>query len=248
MAMPESGSGMPEFPLHLGRLTVPQRWLCAVNSEEAAAAAADPDAGLVAEFFREHSDPERPTKATGVHILCFRTETYAALEVSTRSLAVAEIICSDEDPSAKEDLMRLATVVNHREHLKGWPSHRWWGGVADIEAELTPCDSHSPACKCNLPGSAVCQTLCAIDHVHTVHTRCCGPACQTLRLASCEVHLARAGAGDAEGGAAAESAGYTATISLYLEAAAFDLDARLNAGAARADFSAELPVQTAWPQ
>ena len=137
----------PDFPLHLGRLTVPQRWLRTVNFEEAAAAAASGE-GLVAEFSLEGSlAPERPTE-TGLRILCFRTETYAAMEVSTRSLAAAEITCSDEHASAKEDLMRLATVVNHREHLKAWPSHRWWGGVAGIEAELMPCDSHSPTCKC----------------------------------------------------------------------------------------------------
>ena len=55
---------------------------------------------------------------TGLRILCFRTETYAGMDVSTRSLAAAEITCSDEDARAKEDLMRLATVANHREHLK----------------------------------------------------------------------------------------------------------------------------------
>ena len=54
---------LPDFPLRLGRLAVPQRWLRIVNCQEAASAAADAD-GLVAEFILEHSDPERPTKVT----------------------------------------------------------------------------------------------------------------------------------------------------------------------------------------
>ena len=37
--------------------------------------------------------------------------------------------------------------------------------------------------------------------------------------------------------------GYAATVSIFLEAAAFDLDARLNAGAALAEFSTEQPAQ-----
>ena len=75
----------PDFPLHLGRLTVPQRWLRTVNFEEAAAATASGE-GLVAEFSLEGSlAPERPTE-TGLRVLCFRTETYAAMEVSTRAL------------------------------------------------------------------------------------------------------------------------------------------------------------------
>ena len=57
--------------------------------------------------------------------------------------------------------------------------------------------------------------------------------------------MAAEGGTTAEGGITAEGGGYAATISIYLEAAAFDLDARLNAGAARADLSAEQPVHTA---
>ena len=53
-------------------------------------------------------------------------------------------------------------------------------------------------------------------------------------MASCEVVLTAA---------ATEEAGYCASISVYLEAAAFDFDARLRAGPSRADFHAEHPAR-----
>ena len=162
------------------------------------------------------------------------------------------VLLVDEHTSSDGDVLAWAF---QRLQLGSVVGQRTWGGVDGIEDELGPCDSHSPTCKCNLPSSEVCKGLpfCTLDHVHVVHTRCCGPACQTLRLASCEVYLRAMDLGAAahvEGGAASGAAsaaaaaadGYAATISVYLEAAAFDLDARLDAGPARADFSAEQPA------
>ena len=162
-------------------------------------------------------------------------------------------------------------------HLPRWPSHKWWGHVADqVEAELGPCESHSYDCRCNLPAELACagEGVCTLQHEHRQLRRCCGPACRTLRLASCEVLLLGAcdhgdsagdgdGAGEGAGTVTDEGAGTVTdecaevttrlgigrpsgsvpglSLSIYLEAAAFELDRRLEVGAARAELSSTDP-------
>ena len=244
---------MPSLPLELGGLRVPARWLRIVNADEASAAAAD-GAGLVASF------------AHNRRLLAFRFDTYTSLEATLaddaefyESLAAAEIVADDEQCedgagfATASDLAHLFVVVNHREHLPKWPEHKWWGGVAGIEDELSPCDSHSANCKCNLPPKQACQgpPLCALEHEHRLQKRCCGAACQTLRLASCEVRLepTREEETDGGGGGGGRLCGslYSASIRVFLEAVSFDLEyaylLHSNLGGKGPDFDAPASIR-----
>ena len=263
-AVASNASTVPDFPVPLGCLRVAQSCLRIVNAAEAeaaAAAAADEDHGLVAVF-----DSNGGGGVSARHILCYRTETYdklldlpieehvalAAVRISAPSGIGAAAHDNHSPILTATDLSNLAVVTNFREHLTKYPSHRWWSGVADLEDESTPCDSHSSECKCNLPAELAClgPPFCALDHEHRKHVRCCGPSCRTLRLASCEVRLAahnRQDEHDADGEGApapvpSHSSRYMATVHAYLEAASFDLDRRLDAGPARAELSADHPA------
>ena len=239
--------GLPTFPLCLGTFCVPPSFLRICNSVEAELAATEDRVGLVVCF--------RPVTATtsehGVKIICFRVSTYSELSDTDDESAVA--VCEIQHPSAQgaaevggddfltvADMAHLHRLVNIREHLTRWPSHRWWSGVAGIEDELASCESHGPNCKCNLDAKDACRPGCEAMHEHRFRKNCCGPSCRTLRLASCELHIYK----NLENPTTAvePTSRYSARLALYLEAGAFDLDARLDAGALAANFSTEDPV------
>ena len=236
---------MATFPMLVGQLHVPSSWLHVRNVAEADLAADDED-GLVVCFLACPLDPLVGGQPT-FRILCFRTTTYASLDDiqgAAEDQAVAEIVAVPLTPRedgflSPVDIETLRIVTDYRDHLTKWPQHKWWGGADGIEDELTPCESHSANCKCNLPAIQACAPCCAMEHIHRWQARCCGVACRTLRIASCDAILrAYSDAdGDADGDVDGDVDGaartdvdrprYVASLRIYLEAGAFDLDRRL---------------------